>query len=595
MRRVAWVLGLAVLALARLGTATAAAQVPGGERVVRYDVAIRIERSGTVDVVETIDYDFGTNERHGIYRDVPVRVRYDDRHDRVIELSDIRVTATDGTPANVEVSGAAVEHLRIGDPDHLVTGEHTYTISYSVTGALNRFGDHDELVWNAVGNEWQVPIEAATVRVDGPVDLTSHACYAGAAGSRLPCEASDGNGPAASFRHANLPPYSSFTVAVGLPRGAVAVAPPMLEERFSLGRAFARTPATLGLFGALLVLLVGGVALLAWRAGRDRSYVGSPVDASLGNESGEEAPVPLLRRDLVPVEFVPPDGLRPGQIGTLIDDRANPLDVTATIIDLAARGYLVITEVPGHGLLHRTDWTLTRRKAADGEILPYEASLLNALFETGNEVRLSRLRNKFAAHLHEVQHLLYRDMVERGWYHRRPDRVRALWVGVGIATVVAGGLLTAILAARTHAALPALAVPIAGAALLVSANWMPQRTAKGTAVRRRAIGFRHYIEQAETDRAKFAEQENLFTQYLPYAVVFGATEKWASAFAGLNGEVPQPAFFISPQPFTVSGFDSSMHAFTTSAAGIIASTPGGGGGGGGFAGGGFGGGGGGSW
>ena len=47
----------------------------------------------------------------------------------------------------------------------------------------------------------------------------------------------------------------------------------------------------------------------------------------------------------VAVQFTPPAGLRAGQIGTLIDEEANVVDVTATIIDLAVRGYLRIEEI----------------------------------------------------------------------------------------------------------------------------------------------------------------------------------------------------------------------------------------------------------
>ncbi len=61
---------------------------------------------------------------------------------------------------------------------------------------------------------------------------------------------------------------------------------------------------------------------------------------------------------------------------------------------------------------------------------------------------------------------------------------------------------------------------------------MPRRTAKGYAVLRHVDGFRRFIDESEKERAQFAEKKNLFSEYLPYAIVFGATEKWAHAFAG---------------------------------------------------------------
>ena len=44
--------------------------------------------------------------------------------------------------------------IRIGDADVEISGRHTYTLTYRVEGALNAFPDHDELFWNAIGDEW---------------------------------------------------------------------------------------------------------------------------------------------------------------------------------------------------------------------------------------------------------------------------------------------------------------------------------------------------------------------------------------------------------------------------------------------------------
>ena len=74
----------------------------------------------------------------------------------------------------------------------------------------------------------------------------------------------------------------------------------------------------------------------------------------MGTPSGESEPVPVGEGDAeAPVEFAPPENVRPGQIGTLIDERANVLDVTATIVDLAGRGYLLIQEIPKEGLVRQ--------------------------------------------------------------------------------------------------------------------------------------------------------------------------------------------------------------------------------------------------
>ena len=46
----------------------------------------------------------------------------------------------------------------------------------------------------------------------------------------------------------------------------------------------------------------------------------------------------------VAVQYAPPEGMTPAEAGTLVDDDAAMRDITATIVDLAVRGYLVIEE-----------------------------------------------------------------------------------------------------------------------------------------------------------------------------------------------------------------------------------------------------------
>jgi uncharacterized membrane protein len=112
-------------------------------------------------------------------------------------------------------------------------------------------------------------------------------------------------------------------------------------------------------------------------------------------------------------------------------------------------------------------------------------------------------------------------------------------------------------------------------------------------------GFRRFIDESEKERAQFAERKHLFSEYLPYAIVFGATEKWAKAFADIDGRLPDTGWYSGPGYFTVGSFNDSMDGFATTTSGTISSTPSGSGGsgfgGGGFSGGGGGGGGGGSW
>lgn len=598
--------GLLVLAAVALAVLTAGEGRSGaqafGERIRNYDVTILVAADGHLDVSEQITYDFGGQFRHGIFRDVPVRFHADADHDRVYPFHMIGVTADPAdTPTNLKVSeSGAAKHIRIGDPNRTISGVRTYTIRYRVDRALNPFADHDELFWNAVGQEFLVPIDRATVLVQGPGPLGQVACFAGPNGSRLACASATTDGETATFTDRNLGPQEGVTVVVGLPKGQIIPAPtPRLEERITFRTAFKVTPVTAGLAVILIGPVVAGL-ILVLRRGRDRRYVGTPVDAAFGNVTGEEEPVPLLRRHEDPVEFIPPDGIRPGQLGTLIDEKANVVDVTATIVDLAVRGYLRIEEVADsrHGF-HKPDYKLVQLKNAGPDLRPYEWRLLTALFETGSEVLLSGLKYKFSGDMAKVRNDLYDEVVTAGWFAARPDHVRLLWRVLGIAALVlSAGVM--VIAVVTDAALAVLPLPFGALLLLLLAGRLPRRTAKGTAMLGRVRGFREIFDAGQGVREHFAEDHDIFSKYLPYAIVFGCTDKWARTFADLATAEQTTNWYVGSGALNALVLAHAVDSFSTTAAGTLTvSTPSSSGssgfGGGGFSGGGGGGGGGGSW
>jgi uncharacterized protein (TIGR04222 family) len=596
----------AILMFATAAMAVVASTAPAGaqtglEQIMSYRSDVTVEPDGMIQVEESVAYDFGVVPHHGIFRVIPVRTAQSgkDGYDRVYPLSVVSVHASAGTPAQytVETDGDN-QRIKIGDPDQTITGAHTYVITYRVRGALNGFADHDELVWNAVGTEWPVPISDATAVVHAPATIARVGCAYGPLGSTFPCDSAVASGNRATFAKAGLAPYDGMTFTVALPKGAVPPPHPILEERFDLASAFRATPATGGLAAGMLVLLVGIIGFLVWRFGRDRRYAGSPVDAAYGTDGEPDISAPI-REAATPVEFVPPDDLRPGQLGTLIDFAASPLDVTATIIDLAVRGYLKIQEVEKEWYQRKHDWKLIKI-AKPGQLHRYERTLYDGLFQNGDEILLSDLHNTFAARMQSVRKQLMDDALAKGWFSHRPGTVKGWFVALGIVVLLAGVGLTILLAATTHAALVGIPVAIGGVVTVVAARWMPKRTAKGYAVLRHAEGFKRFIDESEKRRAEFAEKKNLFSEYLPYAVVFGATKKWARAFADLGDEAPDTSsWYVSQHPLDYALFSGAIDGFSVTTAGTLTSAPSSTGSsgfsGGGFSGGGGGGGGGGSW
>jgi uncharacterized membrane protein YgcG len=580
---VACAIGCAVV-ITMLAAPPGASAQTSGEKIVSYDASIAIQRDGSVLITEQIRYDLGSAERHGIIREIPVRFSYNSRYDR-IDRVDVRSVQSPDAPHqySVDNNGTSVT-IKIGDPDQTVHGQHTYRLAYLVRDSLNAFADHDELYWNVTGNQWKVPIDKATVRVTAPVAVSRAVCYTGPLGSTRSCEGGGIIGGAASFTQAGLGPQEGVTVVVAVPKGAVTVPGPVLRERWAPQRAFALTPVSAGVSGGLLALLaIAGAFVLA------RGRRGMPA------------------HDQPPIEPAPPGGLRPAHAGTLLTGVAGPREVTATIVDLAVRGYLRITDVPEGTRPARQDLRLTRLEKTGG-LLGYEQLLLDGLFKDATAdsdtatVQLSGLA--MSGPLRHVRNTLYADMTEYGWFAARPDRIRRRWRLTGCAVFLISAITLAVMASNTHLGLVPIPTTLAGLAMIGGARWVPVRTKTGDRLARRLRGFRDYIKAATAGQARLTGQHAELYDYLPYAIVFGCTQDWADVTAGLADESQTPSWYRSSRPFNVgdlAGLSRSAYYFTTyhtAAQGwAISGTSASGGSGfsGGSSGGGAGGGGGGSW
>jgi Predicted membrane protein (DUF2207) len=256
-RRVRSWLGLAAVAAALLLATPARAQ--SQETIHRYVVRIVILADGDLRITERIDYDFGADRRHGIFRTIPSRFSFDEVNDRVYPIEDVSVSSPTA-PTDVDVSREGTSTvIRVGDEDVEISGRHEYTLVYRVEGALNAFADHDQLYWNAIGHEWEAPIEEARVVVVAPAAIRRVSCYQGYQGSVEKCGRASSSGPNGRFAAGReLAPLEGMTVVVALRKGAVAPVPePILEERWAPQRAFSVTPGTIGVSLAVAALLAG--------------------------------------------------------------------------------------------------------------------------------------------------------------------------------------------------------------------------------------------------------------------------------------------------------------------------------------------------
>ena len=624
--RTFWTL-LATAFFAAVPATASASTVPPdapGREITRWDQTFTLHADGSMDVRLEFDFDFGNDPGHGPYLVIPTRQGYDETYDRLYPLSDITAESTTGAPDTANLDwGRFFTEVKVGDPNiGDVSGVQTYVVTYSVGSVMNstsaadvrQEGDGaigDEFYWNAVGDGWAIPISHARVTVISPVGVTDVVCFAGAFRSTGACGHSEFEGSTAVFEQPYLAQGEPLTVGVMYPPGSFDTDPRLIESN-DFTRAFDVTPVTLGGAGALLV---GGLLVLVLRlrtSATDQQFVGlTPGLGPVGFQPGE-----VGRRDYkmpVAVQFEPPAGMRPGQLGTLIDEKADPRDVTATLVDLAVRGYLRIDdagEVSSGLFSKQRDYTLVQLRPADAALFPFESALHAALFSGRTEVTLSDLKTTFASSMASVQTKLYENVTLMGWFRSNPRKARIMWALAGVGLTAAGVMGTFVLAsASTYALIPLGLIPV-GIATLVTTRNAPARAAAGTAALQQARGFELYITKAEANQLRFEEGEDLFSKYLPYAIAFGVADKWADKFAELARQgktLAEPTWYgggLAYGAFWLHAgtLGTQMQQFASSAeSAMSAPTPGssGGsgfsGGGGGFSGGGGGGGGGGGW
>ena len=553
------------------------------EKINVFDVEITINNDASIDFVERIEYDFGNENKHGIFRTIPVK--YKARGGKYsLRVTDVSVTDMQGAPYTFTWSkgaGWGQKKLRIGDEDKRVTGVKTYVVKYTVRRAINYFDSHDELYWNVTGDEWEVPINQVSVTVSLPKQAKKEDirvdCFTGLSGSTTPCLQASAemldeysSRTVLSFDQGVLEPNAELTVVVGVPKGIIRE-PSLIEKILAV----VLDNWVIGIPVAVFIFLL----TLWWKRGRDPEGRGTIV-----------------------TQFDAPDDLTPSQVGTIIDERADNADLSADIVHLAVKGYLKINRIEIKKIFGtKTDYRLDKLRNSGGIKEEFERELLEKLFEKGkSEVKLSSLKNEFYKDLDKIRKKVYKSVVEKKYFLQNPNNVRTAYRIVGIAVMVVGDITGMIM----ESLIAVGSFSIAGIAIIGFSFIMPVKTKKGVLVKEHILGLKRYLSVAEKERLKFhnapEKKPEHFDKLLPFAMVLGVEKDWAKQFEGIHREEPGWYSGQAGRPFVDSAFASDMNKFSASANSMLASRPssaagGGSGFSGGGAGGGFGGGGGGSW
>lgn len=141
------------------------------EKIRNYEVTVQINKNGTLTVNEVIDYQFGEEFKHGIYRDIPLRSKRFgfDVHKSFIKMNWIKRDGKDEEyTKNHFYEGI---RYRIGSETEFVNlykTESVYELNYDIYNAVFEKDGIYQVYYNAIGQFWNVPIEQASVIIRFP-------------------------------------------------------------------------------------------------------------------------------------------------------------------------------------------------------------------------------------------------------------------------------------------------------------------------------------------------------------------------------------------------------------------------------------------
>lgn len=561
-----------------------AAESGDTERIGRYEAVAVVGADGVAQVTEAIDYDFGKDDRRGIFRDVPGLAL------------DAEVMVASSTAPDQFVMETAFDgsRIKIGNPLVTLTGRHRYVIDYPINVGF----DDNRISWNAIGTRWPVSISNVEVHLITDRSLEDVQCSKGRAGAWDGCDAEEMEPGHLVVVVDHLEAGEGVTVSgtAGDDLSATPAGPQLTVGDADDPGTGTLLAVTVAVVASLLAAAVGST--LIQRMGRELVWAGGSADAAFGPQFDEQYPIKRVDHDrlheLASTEFAPPQDLASWQGGIIHAEAVKDDHAVAWLLDRANAG-----EISLSGTGKNLSMTL---EPVDSP----EAKTLKGMFGGRTTVDLGSYDKQFAFGWAQLKVKLNR------WYENSPywdpagerRRTRVLNMGFVVAVVgLVGVVLFTVGASRAGLgwSVPsAIGAAIAGAGIsMVIRSWeLRIRTPEGSGLWILTESFRRFINKSDAQHVEAAAKQGVLLDYTAWAVALGEVDHWSHTMKSADltdagPMAPQALYLSTMAPSLGSAVSSASTAPSSSGSGSGGSSFGGGGGGG--VGGGGGGGGGGSW
>ncbi|MEU6186884.1 DUF2207 domain-containing protein [Nocardia sp. NPDC047038] len=504
-------LGALLLAIAAMFAAAPVAQAQPAPDGVTITADLKLNREGVLEVVEQISVPTDGSFRMSL----PLRLKVSDDAERVFRVTDVN---TEGPGTATVANDQFTIEARPGKS----------TFQYSVQNTVSDAPGTQVFHWLGVLGADIASISASLISPSFEMGIVD--CKLGPPGNTRPCAdvkiESDG---VLFLEQTDLHKGDAIDLTLQLPPGTV----PSNADLRGGGDAgpFAITAPVLVAFGVLLLALAILVVFVL-RARRQDATVGGGTDT-----------IDPLLREGDRVQFTSPEGALPGEAGLLLDGYVDPVDIAATVVDLAVRRYIRITP------LSDSDWRIIRVNTPDDQLRDYEKAVYQALLPAGADaVTLGELRAPGRMTSGPVRAALIADAVARGNFLDRRRPGIAVWLGGAL--VVAGIAVTVALALTSGHALVGVAIALGGVATLLSPKYLPVRTTRGLELARQIRALQRGLETTRREHIPPIDQETVFSRALPFTVLGARADNWIRAFRDLD-----PSADAQPGLYWFGGFE----------------------------------------
>lgn len=534
--------------------------------------------------------------QRGIYRDIPTR--YKTPYGEVVVAFRVKNASIDGTPTSFFSNNLSNGvRIYIGDKyKYLAPGRYVFTLTYSVSGELGYFTDHDELYWNVTGNGWDFPILEARATVKLPKGafqyITGNKAYTGVQGSReqnYQTVINDKNESVLFKTTQALAPHQGLTIVLGWKKGFV-TPPSFLQQKNNV---------------LLLIVLIGLVFIFIY-------YYWAWGKYGVDHRS----------RVVIP-QYEPPSGYTPAQLRFVVNMGYDSKILSSSILNLAVMGYLKIIE-------NGQSYTLLKQLDFSGILAEEEKILASTLFATRDLVELKQfagheaLETNFSANL---------DTKFKGTYF--VTNIKYTLIGMGLSLLPFALLIllninlwVSVMMLSFFFVIPLVLVALPSATLkqkikmmlgtvfysgflmvfvyfdglpvfaaktglycvlffilaiinIVFALLLKRPTEIGQRLIEQAKGFKLFLNATEKDRLNFHNPPDrtpqLFERFLPYALALGVEQHWAEQFSEQLAEVGyQPKWYVGSgiTAFNAAAFSTSINNNLSLAISSATSAPG---------------------